>query len=953
MARYVGVLEVADLTTAFGISLSDGSQVLNLDTNNFWRIDEKADATDSLDTVSKTPIAADYPFIEIITPSSLFTGDALLKSSYFASENGTYTNYGNIVVDNELVLITHENGVFTKNKMINYYLPELTNDPTLFLNDQGVMALPSTPPNSYTKQAFTSQTSVVVNHGFGVEPAVEVILSTGFVMIPENVEHTSVNSFTVTFDESTSGAIIATVGSQDLSSAIIDTLQFNTTTPVLTAEGQVAWNGEEYTLNIETGLGATIQVGQETLMLYYNNTGAIIPNGTYIHATGVGTVGSLKVPSMEIASSDVWSNCNGTLVCATHEVAIGGLGFATKFGKVRDYDATGLTPGVIWLSSDGSGEPTNTRPIFPNYAIALGSVVDNSATGEMFVSITGRVNDTFNDAYDGSFRETIDFLVTSNGTTVTGTLTNTTATDKLTALFSDGFTSLDTDTGGLTITLTSGTATVPQSNYVYVLKSTKALTLSTTGFPEDVEHIKVAVIELLDATYTQTDGALMNQNWNDHIKKEDDNGHLLHISERLRQLGASWDSGALGTLSGTPTNVQFTVTSGKVYQLHKQTFPSQDMTTGDGVHVVNDPTTPYRSTTNLNDITVYSDGSTWNNEWSSVVLWGIANKTGETSHIMVNLPSGGYNSEANAVADASNYNDYTIPDKFKSTGFLIGRYTFRRSGTAFTYNSGVGYLDLRGFVPNTTVGGGSGGSGITEFLGLNDTPSSYTSNFGKPALVNEAEDALVFDGVPLQLPSMTTTVRDAITSPVAGMKIYNTTTSQEEIYNGTSWFSGIYKFMYSLTEGISNNTQYFYSWNKGNIRSGNASGIQGVDNSSPIIIHKDGNIKGASLTLKGAGVQNTTVTYPVTYTAELWSVGFTSEGTKLADIEFSIDNTYTVGTFAVGATNFKGSVSGLSISVSSGDVLALKFNHAPSGSTAASQVAYMLNAFVSLEMEEN
>jgi len=39
----------------------------------------------------------------------------------------------------------------------------------------------------------------------------------------------------------------------------------------------------------------------------------------------------------------------------------------------------------------------------------------------------------------------------------------------------------------------------------------------------------------------------------------------------------------------------------------------------------------------------------------------------------------------------------------------------------------------------------------------------------------------------LRLPSYTTTLRDAIASPVAGDTIYNSTTNKLNFYNGSSW----------------------------------------------------------------------------------------------------------------------------------------------------------------------
>ena len=189
-------------------------------------------------------------------------------------------------------------------------------------------------------------------------------------------------------------------------------------------------------------------------------------------------------------------------------------------------------------------------------------------------------------------------------------------------------------------------------NYVYIPMDTKVLTVSTSSFPED-EHCKVAKIYIKDAVTTQSDGALRNQNINDHIKTDDDNGHILHMAERLRTLNAEWDSGVEATLtvSGTPSDVWVSTTSGKVWQMHEQTFPAQDMSSGDDIHVVNDPTTPYRTTDNLNDLTVDSEGGSINNVYTKIVIWGVANKTGEISHLMLNLPRGTYLQEQNCVDD--------------------------------------------------------------------------------------------------------------------------------------------------------------------------------------------------------------------------------------------------------------------------------------------------------------
>lgn len=70
--------------------------------------------------------------------------------------------------------------------------------------------LPPAPPDCchYMTVPFISQTIVVVDHGFGVYPEVQVIDNSSAVIIPESIVHSTVNSLTVTFSGSTSGTVI-------------------------------------------------------------------------------------------------------------------------------------------------------------------------------------------------------------------------------------------------------------------------------------------------------------------------------------------------------------------------------------------------------------------------------------------------------------------------------------------------------------------------------------------------------------------------------------------------------------------------------------------------------------------------------------------------------------------------------------------------------------------------
>ncbi|MCP4393968.1 MAG: hypothetical protein GY804_06860 [Alphaproteobacteria bacterium] len=489
-------------------------------------------------------------------------------------------------------------------------------------------------------------------------------------------------------------------------------------------------------------------VADSNIIRYYNDTGADIQPFRVLHLKAATLISGKLHVTPELADSLYWEKTQGTLSVSCELILNGQFGCSVKdITKLTGGDTSSFPPGSqLWLSDDGTGELTVNKPEFPSYSISMGGNYNQTSApnGEIFVNQTKDIYDTFNDAWDGAIRESFDFRVVSNGATITGTLTNQSfPSENLTMLFSDGLYTLDTTTAPLTLAIPEGTATTPLLSYVFIDRATKTLQSNIVGFP-NTEHSKIAIIVVLTALITQTDGALRNQNFNDHLKSYNNNGHILHIAERIRKLNASWESGVAPTLTGLPNNLYVALTSGVVNQLHPQILPSQDMAIGDECHVINDPVLPYRITTNLNDITSYSSGSTWNNDWSNIVVWGVANKTGEADHIMVNLPSDGYNSEDNAINDRNNFSNYTIPETFKGVGFLIGRFTIRRSGSTFTYNAGVGFLDLRGSVPNNTVGGGTGSSGITDFTQLTDTPLSYVGQSGKSTIVNSGETALEF-----------------------------------------------------------------------------------------------------------------------------------------------------------------------------------------------------------------
>lgn len=206
----------------------------------------------------------------------------------------------------------------------------------------------------------------------------------------------------------------------------------------------------------------------------YNN-GTIKLDGKVVRING--SFG--EVATVELADNRVHTSVEGVLGVVTHDIEGNTYGFITTMGEVHELD-TSLCPegGALYVGQDGA--LTHTRPIAPNFVIQVATCIYSHVTnGKILVNVNGRPQDIIENAFNGSFIEGMKFTVTSDGTTITGTLQLNGGGD-LTAMFSDGFTTIDC-TPAKTIILTAGTATIPQTNWVYLLKSTKDITTSTSG----------------------------------------------------------------------------------------------------------------------------------------------------------------------------------------------------------------------------------------------------------------------------------------------------------------------------------------------------------------------------------------------------------------------------------------------------------------------------------------
>lgn len=133
--------------------------------------------------------------------------------------------------------------------------------------------------------------------------------------------------------------------------------------------------------------------------------------------------------------------------------------------------------------------------------------------------------------------------------------------------------------------------------------------------------------------------------------------------------------------------------------------------------------------------------------------------------------------------------------------------------------------------------------------------------------------------------------------------------------------------------GQMNFDQYLFSQTDqgGNNReSGNASNGYQFQNSAPQLVAFNGDILKATAAIRGIAQSTGTPAANLELLFELWRVGFTGEGTKIADVTFNIDTSlYTIGNFwnssIVTAFGEEQDQTANSIAVSAGDLLGLKF----------------------------
>jgi len=137
----------------------------------------------------------------------------------------------------------------------------------------------------------------------------------------------------------------------------------------------------------------TVNLGQESVIRFYNNLGVQINNGQALHITGA-TAGSPTVSlAIGTGGNAVQFQISGI---ATHDVPNSSYGFMTVFGVVRDINLTGFTVGEqVYLSQTTPGGFASYSGLsFTGRTCEVGHVLDNSASGKLQVTILNEIEGT-------------------------------------------------------------------------------------------------------------------------------------------------------------------------------------------------------------------------------------------------------------------------------------------------------------------------------------------------------------------------------------------------------------------------------------------------------------------------------------------------------------------------------------------------------------------------------
>jgi len=142
-------------------------------------------------------------------------------------------------------------------------------------------------------------------------------------------------------------------------------------------EGRIFYDNDQKTLAYNNESDNTIQLGQETVIRVWNNSGTTIDRGKVARIGGDASANGF--PAVALASADIAANAEVVGVTST-AIANNDYGYVTIHGKIRGLNTSLLAAGQELFLSDTPGEYQTTPPVPPSIPMAVGYVTLSDVT---------------------------------------------------------------------------------------------------------------------------------------------------------------------------------------------------------------------------------------------------------------------------------------------------------------------------------------------------------------------------------------------------------------------------------------------------------------------------------------------------------------------------------------------------------------------------------------------
>jgi hypothetical protein len=145
-------------------------------------------------------------------------------------------------------------------------------------------------------------------------------------------------------------------------------------------EGRIWYDSLHKTVNFYSDDQNVIhELGIEEHQRVFNDTGSTILKGKPLYFSGNYTGGSIDVPTVGLAdATDV--NAYNAQGLAASDISNGSYGYCIIAGQLDGFDTSGLNAGTNFFVGLTPGAVQNESPLYPNFPMCLGWVVNSDAT---------------------------------------------------------------------------------------------------------------------------------------------------------------------------------------------------------------------------------------------------------------------------------------------------------------------------------------------------------------------------------------------------------------------------------------------------------------------------------------------------------------------------------------------------------------------------------------------